>query len=429
MQLCQVLAGYTLVEADNMRKIIGKKLMDKMAKERKKFVSGCVANKIKKDDANKLFDDIEKFGRYSFNKSHSVVYSVISYWTAWMKVYYPVQYMTAVLSYEMGDTDGLLKYVSEAKRMGIEILPVDINKSEAKFCVEDGKIRYALAALNSVGINSAGEIVEKRKSEGSFVSVRHLLEACDPKKVTSRVTENLVKAGAFDFLDHERPYILCMVTPAIEARKKRLSKVKKNQLTLFDLGLPKDDVVPEEYKRPPESEMETYEIDALGFYLFDNPLKDYEVVISRITNSTIKAVRSCSVNTKNKIKIAGFVTSITNAISKTHKKRMCFLRLSDGFDIVEVAIFTDQYERFGHLIGLNQLIMFEGKIKVEEKQDGEKVGKLIAHGAALLRHMPKVERKHELVTLHLKDGHKVTMEATERPSDIPKLKKALQNFK
>ena len=425
MKLCQVVAGYTLSEADNVRKAIGKKVMSKLKKERSRFVSGCVKNGMSKTVAGELFDDIEKFGNYSFNKSHSCAYSIIAYWTAWFKVHYPLEYMTSVLSYEMNNKEDLFKCVSEARRVGIEFLPVDVNKSQAKFSIEGDAIRYALGAVEGVGVDTGEEIIKNRKKHGDYSSVRSVIELNDSRKATTQVNENLIKAGAFDFIGQDRSYMLASVGQMAAFKKKRMLREKKHQLLLFERVLDLNDMEPDEYRRPSQNEIDQYEAEALGFYLFDDPLKDYRNLIYAITTHSPGQIKRADVSIDcDDIKIAGYINSIKNVKRKRDGAPMAFIKLSDGIDEVDVCVFTAAYKKLGDMLKQNELIMFAGNFQSEG--DG---GKLIAQDASLLKEMPKLERSDKFFTFNLKDGNVIKLEARENTSYIPKVNKIFNEYK
>jgi len=428
MKICQVLAGYTLSEADVVRKAIGKKKEEALKKERPKFVKGCMEKGMRKNVADELFTDIEKFGRYSFNKSHSVAYSIIAYWTAWLKVYYPLEYMTAVLSYEIDDREALFKYVSEAKRMGIEFLAPDVNLSLPYFSIEDGKIRYALAAIEGIGVDTSEEIVKKRKKHGDFFSIRGLVELTNSKKVTSQVIENLIKSGGMDILELDKDYMLELIEPAVIFKKKKASKEKKNQLALFERVLELDDFKIDQEVRPPKVDRDKYETEALGFFLFDNPLKDYTTLINENTTHTIAQVRDCEVlkEEKNGVVLAGYINSVKKVKRKKDGAPMAFMKLSDGMNEVEVCVFTAMYNKLVPILNKNELVMFSGQYKCSDNG-----GQLIAKGGTLLDSLPKLKTDENkgFFNFTLSDGTKIILEAKEKLTYIPKLRKTFDNCK
>ena len=403
---------------------IGKKKLDELKKERPKFVKGCMTKGLSKAKAEALFDDLEKAGRYSFNASHSVSYSIIAYWTAWLKKYYPVEYMTAVLSYEIDNPDKLVKYIKEAKDMEIEILPPDINKSKSLFFVEDGAIRYGLSALISVGVQAADEIIKVRKEKGDFKSVRSIIELCDSRKATSRVIQQLIKSGALDSLEYDRHYMLSFIEPAATFKKKRLSKVQKHQLTLFKEVIDFTDIEPEDYERPPQSEIDNYETESFGFYMYENPLDVYKHVIDANVNCSIEQVKEKEVEGKD-LKVAGIITAVKPGISKKHQEKMCWIDISDGINTCQVAIFVHQFKRFGHLIKKNELVLIQGGMLTRENEEG----KIAAQQMQVLRFMPKVETIDNTLTMHYTDGSAIVIELTQNKNCIPKFKKLLKNFK
>lgn len=426
MKLCEVVAGYTLSDADNMRKIVGKKLLDKMKAEREKFVSGCLKNGVSRSEADMMFNDIEKFGRYSFNRSHSVAYSIIAYWTAWFKVHYPVEFMTSVLSYESGEKDKLFTYINEARTMGIEFLPPDINKSIERFSIEDNKIRYALGSLEGVGVDTAKEIIEKRKKHGDFFSVRGVIELCDNRKVTSQVIENLVKSNALSSFGIDKSKMLALIAPSIEFKKKRKMKEMKDQLALFKRELDLADLKITEYERPPKSERDKYEMEALGFYLFENPLKEHYPLIKQHTTHTLLEVKNREVDASDakNIVIAGYVNSIKVVKRKSDGAPLAFVKLSDGMCEVEVCVFTREYAEFGSKIKKNELIFFKGYFK-----DSDGNGQLAAKSATLLDELPKLKTDKSFINMTTGNGHKISFEVRCNQDYINYISNEFENVK
>ena len=426
MKICQILAGYTAAEADNVRRAIGKKKMKELKKERPKFVKGCMKKGLSKQKAEDLFDDLEKAGRYSFNASHSCSYSVIAYWTAWFKLYYPLEYMTSVLTYEIETKDDLFNYINEARKMGINFLPPDVNKSQPKFTIEDGDIRYALGAIECIGFDTSQEIVAKREQHGDYTSVRSLIEFTDSKKVTTQVVESLVKSGAFDHIDQPRSYMLATVEPASTFKKKKMAKEKKHQLALFERVLELDDMEPQDYIRPSKSESDKYEMEALGFYLFDNPLQNYVDLINRMSTHTLKQIKECEIgehSTKN-IVVGGYISGYKEVKRKVDGKPMAFLDLSDGLTDIKVCVFTKAFGEFGDHLGANELIMFRGQFKESEFGEGE----VIANKATLLDDLPRAEDDGSIYNFKTADGSKLLYQANEKKPFMQDVGKIFKNF-
>jgi len=356
--------------------------------------------------------------------SHSAAYSIIAYWTAWLKVYYPLEYMAAVLTYEIDDTESLFKYTNEAKRMGIEFLPPDINKSKSSFSIEDNKIRYGFAALETVGGDTGQEIVEKRDKHGDYTTIRGLVELTNSKKVTSQVIETLIKSGAMDSVGHERWYMLKLIEPAVIFKKKKAAKFQKNQLALFDRKLELDDFEVDRTDRPTKADRDRYETEALGFYLFDNPLRDHVELINQSTTHSIYQVKNNEVSKedKNSVVVAGYIGSVKKLKRRSDGAPMAFLELSDGLNTVEICIFTREYKKLEHVAVKNELVMFQGQFK--ESEEG---GQVVAKGATLLDSLPKLKDDEGFFYFTTESGHKILLEAKEKIGFLHKLTQTFNN--
>ena len=426
MKLCEKLAGYTLAESDTIRKYIGKKKMKELKKERPKFVKGCMKKGLSRAKSEALFDDLEKAGRYSFNASHSVAYSLIAYWTAWFKVHYPLEYMTAVLSYEMDNKEDLFTYVNEAKKMGIEFLPPDINKSMPKFSIEDGKIRYALSAIECIGLETSEEIVEKRKRKGDFFSVRGVIELTNSKRVTSQVAEVLIKSGAMDSFSMSRDYMLALVEPSITFKKKKALKDRKHQLMLFERVLDIKDFELDDYEKSPKSDIDQYESDALGFYLFDNPLQDHEETIAQHSTYTLAQVKDCEVAKEDSkhVVVGGYIASVKKLKRKKDGAPMAFLQLSDGMNEIEVCIFTREYGRLSGMAKKNEIILFKGQFKKSDTG-----GQVVAKNATLVNTLPKLKTNKNFFNITTENGDRFIFETKEKLNYLPKLTKTFKQIK
>ena len=348
MRLAADLAGFSLGEADTLRKAMGKKDRELMAQQREKFVSGCKANKIEAKKAEKIWDLIEKFAGYGFNKSHAACYGVVAYQTAYLKANYPTEFMAALLTSEMEKTDKIVQYVEETRAMGLRVEPPDVNVSRAQFTVAGDAIHFGLAAIKNVGATAIDSIVKVREGDGTFVTLDDFCGRVDLRLVNRRVIESMIKAGAFDSLQNTRAGLLASLDQAMEGGQRRQRDREEGQVSLFDaLGggeaAPKAAVVVPPAARVPEwpqEEMLAFEREVLGFYLSGHPLEQYRELARRIgaLNASDLAARP----TGARVLLLGQVSAFSESATKSGN-RMAFatLELVDGS--VPLTIFPEPY--------------------------------------------------------------------------------------
>ena len=294
MKIAQVLAKYTLAEADELRKAIGKKKQEVLAKHRERFLQGASANGVDPKAAEKLFQLIDKFGGYGFNKSHSVAYALIAYQTAYLKAHFPVQFMAALLTQDMGNQDKTIKNIAECREMGIPILPPDINQSQPDFSVVEGAIRFGLGAVKNVGLKAVESIIEERDREGPFLDLITFCRRIDGAKVNRRVLESLIQCGAFDSTGFERSRLFASLDGALRWCGANHST---DQLSMFS-ALPGPDAgVPLPGGSDPgsaweEKEMLRREKESLGFYITGHPLDRFKAEIDRFSTCAVQALGS-----------------------------------------------------------------------------------------------------------------------------------------
>jgi DNA polymerase-3 subunit alpha len=347
MRLAADLAGLTLGEADILRKAMGKKDRELMAQQREKFVGGCKANKIDARKAEKIWDQIDKFAGYGFNKSHAACYGVVAYQTAYLKANYPVEFMAALLTSEMDKTDKIVQYMEESRAMGLRVEPPDANVSGAQFTVAGDAIHFGLAAIKNVGATAIESIVRARQDAGPFTSLEDFCARVDLRLVNRRVLESLVKAGAFDSLKSTRAGLLAGLDQAMEAGQRRQRDREEGQASLFDAigGGPGSEsarpraepaAVPE---WPPE-EMLAYEKEVLGFYLSGHPLEQYRDLGRRLGAATAAELAARPV--ASRVLLLGQISAVTENSTKSGN-RMAFatLELVDGS--VPVTVFPEPY--------------------------------------------------------------------------------------
>lgn len=350
MRISQKLANYTQGEADNLRKIMGKKQIDKMPAQKEKFISGAIKNGIEEAVADIIFEQMAKFASYGFNKSHAAAYSLISYQTAYLKAHYPVEFMCAVMTLDLTNTDKLLFFRDEVKKMGYQVLTPDINKSNAEFSVEDGKIRYALAAVKGVGDASMKAIVEEREKGGKFKNLSDFIHRTDIKHINRRQLEQLIKSGAFDSLDSNRAKLFENIDTIIKHISSATEVKTSSQATLFGGDELQSEVKLKDVADWPELERLKYEAEAIGFYLSAHPLDIYGVGMEKLgVKSSSEVFRNIKTGDTIRAKLAGCVNSLQKRLSKNGNK-YAFLDMSDAAGNFESLLFSEGLSRYESVI-------------------------------------------------------------------------------
>ncbi len=366
MQIAQVISGFTLAEADNLRKAMGKKQPELIEEAKEKFISGAIKSGVKKEVAEQIFEMIKTFGRYGFNKSHSTAYALIAFQTAYLKVHYPVHYIASLLTGELNDTAKIYQYISEARQMGIEVLPPDINKSGAYFEASENSILYALAAIKNVGESAALSIVEEREKNGSFKSIFDFTSRVDLRLVNKRVIESLVKSGAMDSLGKSRKSLYENIERALEHGTVVQKDIKKGQNSLFEISEEEEILVPDEISVDDEwssTQLSLYEKEALGFYFRSHPVIKYKDLYSK---GVIKIEDINEGSNISMLSIMGVISSIKKITTKD-KKEMAFITLEDITGSIEVIVFPSVFENYRQNIENLEVIVVTGRY------DGEKV--------------------------------------------------------
>jgi DNA polymerase-3 subunit alpha len=365
MKIAQVVAKYSMAEADELRKAIGKKKPEVMAQHHVRFTQGAVENGVAKSTAEKLFALIDKFGGYGFNKSHSAAYALIAYQTAWLKAHYPVQFMTALLSQDMGNQDKTIKNIAECREMNIPILPPDLNESQADFAVKQGAIRFGLAAVKNVGLKAVEAIIEERKQNGLFKDAQDFFKRVDHSKVNRRVLEGLIQCGAFDFTGQARARLFAGLDDLI-----RVSGANRdpNQMNLFGAlaGNAHNGFGTLELPDMPEwDELQKLrkEKEALGFYITGHPLDRFQVEVQRLTSSTIQDL--ANLQDRTAVKLAGVVENLRIKRTKRGDK-MAILTLEDPTGSMEVVVFPEVFNNYSHLLKGDEPLLISGMAEIDE---------------------------------------------------------------
>ena len=388
MQIVRDLGGYTLGRSDLVRRAMSKKKQSVMEKERANFiygnpeegVPGCVSKGIDEKTAGEIYDDMMDFAKYAFNKSHAACYAVVAYQTAYLKYYYPVEFMAALMTSVIDNPKKVSEYILLCRSMNIELLPPDINEGEGGFSVSGGSIRYALTAIRGVGRPVIDSIVEERSARGPFTNLQDFLTRTVDKEVNKRAIENFIKAGAMDGLGGTRKQLMSVYVQILD----RITRDKKSnlagQLSLFDIV---DDTQKGEFdiRMPDVGEYSkemllAFEKEVLGIYLSGHPLEEFrELWEKNITNTTNDFVLdedtgNVAVADQEKVIVGGMIADKTIKYTKNDKV-MAFLNLEDLVGNVEVVVFSRDYERYGSLLQEDAKLFIKGRASVEEDKDGK----------------------------------------------------------
>jgi DNA polymerase-3 subunit alpha len=383
MRIANVLADYSLGEADELRRAMGKKKPQEMAKHRVKFLAGAQDNGIDADVAGQIFDLMEYFAGYGFNKSHSTAYALVAYQTAYLKANYPVAFMAALLTSIMGSSDKIAAYIEECRRMGIEVLPPDINESRVNFTVVGDKVRFGLAAVKNVGRNAIENIIEVREDE-PFADLRDFCERIDHRLVTKRVVESLVKAGAFDSWGAGRARLLAVLDPCMDEAQKRQREVARGQISLFDIAAGPDTgekVFNNKLELPdipeyPQKELLAMEKEMLGLYISGHPLHEVKEALVQRTSARLDQLGELPDDAK--VTVGGVVASLKQ-ISTRKGELMAFMTLEDVVGSVEVVLFPRVYAAARALIRDDAVLLVRGRLNHQDE-----AVKIIADGLVRL---------------------------------------------
>ena len=402
MQIVRDLAGYSLGRADLVRRAMGKKKLDVMAKEREYFVNGqvdengntiikgCVANGIDIKSANKIFDEMAEFAKYAFNKSHAAAYSVVSYRTAYLKTYYPQEFMAAMLNSFLGNFDKVPVYVDECKRLNIDILKPNINKSFTRFVVENKvAIRYGMGSIKNVGVKAIDQIVCEREKNGDFKSFEDFAERMQGENINKKCIESLIKSGVFDELGRNRATLLASYENILDTINDSTRKNMRGQVTLFDLGnlsqntskqLENNKYQYEEKEELSKRVLLNQEREMTGIYMSGHPLDNYRNIInSEVTLNSydikeyVEGIAENNITEESRIQEGKTVKiiGIINGVKKLYTKRnteMAFISIEDLYGNIEAVVFDRVYEKFKNQIVEDNVVMIEGKISIKDEE-------------------------------------------------------------
>ena len=383
MQIVRDLAGYTLGRSDLLRRAMSKKKGEVMQRERQNFVygneeegvPGCIKNGIDEATANKIYDEMIDFAKYAFNKSHAAAYAVVSYQTAYLKYYYPVEFMAALLTSVIDNSGKVSEYIYSCRQMGIQILPPDINKSVGTFSVENGNIRFGLTAIKSVGRPVIQAIIEERKERGEFKHLKDFIERMGGREVNKRTIENFIKAGVFDSLGGTRKQFMMIYIQIMDQVNQERKYSMTGQMSLFDLV---DDEQKKEFEIPlpkvGEYEKENklaFEKEVLGVYLTGHPLEDYEEKWKKSISRTTLDFQIDDETGRSRVRdgakeiVGGMITNKTIKYTRNNKT-MAFLTIEDLMGTVEVVVFPRDYERNQNYLNEDSKVFVKGRVSEED---------------------------------------------------------------
>lgn len=402
MQIVRDLGGYTMGRSDLVRRAMSKKKQHVMEQERKNFiygnpeegVPGCVAVGIDENVANHIYDTMMDFAKYAFNKSHAACYAVVAYQTAFLKYYYPVEFMAALMTSVIDNPSKVAEYIMTSRSMGIQILPPDINVGENGFSVSDGQIRYALSAIKSVGRPVIDAVVAEREARGFYQSLGDFVTRVTDRDMNKRVVEHFIKAGAMDSLGGTRKQLLSVYIQVMDGVQQDRKNNMAGQMSLFDLVSEEEKMdyrvsLPDVGEYSKEMKL-AFEKEVLGIYISGHPLEEYQELWKKhITNTTADfAWNEESGDTKveddAKATIGGMITE--KKIKYTKKEQvMAFLQVEDLVGSVEVIVFPRDYERYGSVIMEDSKVFIKGRVSVEEEKDA----KLICEQITTFEQIPK----------------------------------------
>ncbi|MBI3333107.1 MAG: DNA polymerase III subunit alpha, partial [Candidatus Omnitrophica bacterium] len=385
MRIAHEVAGFTLAEADRLRKAMGKKTPEIMEENRSKFIGGCVRSGLDRRTAEKIFDKIEYFAGYAFNRSHSAAYALISYRTAFLKANFPVEFMTALLTSERDNTEKIAQYVGEARRMGIQILPPDLIRSFARFTVEgnapregrgtspdrnvEGAIRYGLLGIKNVGEKAIESIIGARTGNGPFPSLAAFCEQVDSRLVNRKVIESFIKCGALDFLKLRRSQLTAILDRSMELGATRQKEGQGGQLSFFEVfgrgaGARAGQLEIPDLEEWPEAQRLAFEKSLLGFYLTGHPLARYEPLLKLYTAETTATLSSLQEGAE--VRLGGVISRLKITTTKRGNERMAILWLEDFHGSVEVLVFPKVFPQVEGHLRVDSVVMLSGRASLRE---------------------------------------------------------------
>ncbi|MEE4290377.1 MAG: DNA polymerase III subunit alpha [Cycloclasticus sp.] len=378
MQIAQDLAGYSLGSADLLRRAMGKKKPEEMAKQREMFTTGAVANNVDESVATYIFDLMEKFAGYGFNKSHSAAYALIAYQTAWLKAHYPSEFMAAVLSSDMDNTDKVVLFIDECRDMGLDILPPDVNSSEYRFTTnEEGQIIYGLGAIKGVGEAAIESIIEQRKSDGAYLSHEDLARRIDLRKANRRVQEALIRSGAADCFDDNRAKLMHELSNVLQVAEQHGKSAAVGQNDLFGLSLVETSQQsdPINIEQWTEHERLKQEKSILGLYLTGHPFDSVRDEMMSVVSGKLSTLHDMELSSpaggqyrraKGKpVTVAGLVLEVRTRPTKSGSK-IATIIIDDGSARMEAVAYSEVFENYNEILLTDQIVVIEGSISFDD---------------------------------------------------------------
>lgn len=366
MQIANRLAGFSLGEADLLRRAMGKKKREEMAGQREKFHAGCRANKIPAKKAERIFDLMAEFAGYGFNKSHSCAYALLAYQTAYLKTHYPVEFMAALLTSETGNSEKVVKYIHEARGMGITVLPPDVNTSDVDFTPVGSDIRFGLRAIKNVGEHTVRGILQAREQLGRFRSLYQFCEAVDPRLLNRRALESLTKSGALDSLGVRRAQLFAVIDKAIERGQKQHRDRSSGQHGLFGVT-PAEPAARDEplsdVEEWPEDGLLAAEYATLGFYISGHPLARHAGRLRELSVTELGVMEGKRAG--EDVSVAGIVVN-TRSMRSRKGARWAIVTLQDMTGVLELLVFPEAFARLENLLRAGAPLLFKGRVAVEE---------------------------------------------------------------
>jgi DNA polymerase-3 subunit alpha len=373
MQIAQVLAGYTLGGADMLRRAMGKKKPEEMAKQRDTFREGAVSVGVDPELAMKIFDLVEKFAGYGFNKSHSAAYAVVSYQTLWLKTHFPAEFMAAVFTADMQNTDKVVTLVEECRQMKLKLVLPNINVSQYTFTVDvDGQVVYGLGAIKGLGEGPVESILAAREQDGPFKNLFDFCSRVDLRKVNKRALEALIRGGAMDEIGPSRARLLATIEEAVQRAEQNTRNQNVGMMDMFG------EVVPDEnediyvnsvgVREWTEKERLSQEKDTLGLYLTGHPFDEYEEEVRKFSPNSILNLKP----SRNKINVVGLIVAV-RLMKNKRGQTMCFVTLDDRTARIEATLFSETYENNKHIIEKDQVVVVSGVLSLDEYSGGMKL--------------------------------------------------------
>ena len=402
MQIVRELAGYSYGRSDLVRRAMSKKKADVMARERKNFVygneeegvKGCIANGISEETGNKIFDEMTDFAKYAFNKAHAACYAVVSYRTAWLKYYYPVEFMAALMTSVMDNPGKVTEYIYSCRQMGIEILPPDVNEGEMGFSVSENNIRYGLSAIKGVGKPVIEALVTEREQNGKFTGLKDFVDRLSGKEVNKRTVESFIKAGAFDASFGTRKQLMQVYAGVMDDVAQQKKRDTEGQIRMFDFG-GEENKQEFEIRLPSvgeysKEELLDFEKEVLGVYLSGHPLEEYMSLLQKNTTADTLAFQldeetgEVKARDGDTVTLGGMISGITRKTTKNNTT-MAFLTLEDLLGTVEIIVFPRDYEKYRSAIVEDAKVLIRGRVSAEE----DKAAKLICTEIISMDDLPR----------------------------------------